>query len=193
MAKKISLIAVSVVALAIIVAITVLGFVKTTYRPDFATPFKYEVVAVESNLNGGYYSENKNKEKFEEINNAFNNGFKESKLNSIFSGRNGYNKRIERITDKLVFQTGYQLTLSYLENQILTVDGETYYHVTNSTRKIEYKNVIINITEEKGLNVVELYYENEYTDKDGDKETHYYKQSVYANFEDVYNFIADQF
>ena len=183
------LIAVYCVLAVLVVAIVVSCFVKVSSKPQIENP-DYYYIKVEGQAEYSLADKVENKEKYDKINDAFEKSFSEAFLTSLFSGRLSFESKIENVTSDPSFD-GYKVKLGYATEQTIMFKGKEYNPPTNTEEVIKYSTILIDITEGEGYATHYIYYEYHYTDSSNVQKTAYYKQSIKANFDDLYNLLDE--
>ncbi len=172
----------------IILSTIVSCFVKVSYKPEIANP---EIYYAQSNNEYITGDKQLNTKVYDEINKAFNDAFKENLLSSLFSSRIRAKSRIES-SSKLPTFSGYQLRLSYTQEQTIMLNGEVYKPSTNTSQTIHYEQIYVDVVAEQGMSTNYIYYEYYSVSSSGVVSTKpsYYKQTVVCNFDELYNVLA---
>ena len=188
------LIAIYAVVAVLVVLIIVSFFIPVNKKPEIQDPYSYEL-RIDGSL--AEYpllaDKDNNKEKYDEINKVFNDSFSESFIVSLFSGRIGYNNRIE--SSSRPSTSGYTLYLDYATPQTIMRNGEIYTQSSYSTDPIYFDRIIVQVTEGEGMTTHYFYYscdpdlnDNWGTDSSSFR---YYRQSFVANFDALYDYLTE--
>ena len=177
----------AIVAL-IIVATIVSCIVKVNKKPDIQEPHAY-AISIENQANYNLCDKDTDKEKYDEINKVFLSSFEENLLTSLFSGRLFYNSRIDSLKPSTF--SGYKLKLIYAQDQTIKLNGKAYNPPTNSSETITYREILIDVQENQGYTTHYIYYPYEYTDTNSIVKTGYYRQTIMANFDELYKALAE--
>ncbi len=188
------LIAVYAIVAVLVVLIIVSCFVPVNKKPEIQDPYSYEL-----RIDGALAEyplladKENNKEKYDEINQVFNDSFSESFIVSLFSGRIGYNNRIESSSSPST--SGYTLYLDYATPQTIMRNGEIYTQSSYSTDPIYFDRIIVQVNESEGMTTHYFYYscdpelnDNWGTDSSSFK---YFRQSFVANFDALYDYLTE--
>ena len=173
----------------IIVATIVSCFVKVSSKPQINSP-DYYYIKLENQAEDQLADKVENKAKYDKINTAFENSFKENFLTSLFSGRISFESRIESLTNAPSF-LGYKFKLGYATTQKIMYKGKEYNPPTNSQEIVEYTEILIDITSGAGYSTHYIYYPYSYTDASNTVQTGYYQQTIKANFDELYKLLAE--
>lgn len=184
MVKKISQIAAYTLLCAIVVAVITCAIVKVGYKPTLAKmnfeTDKILITDTEVSTNVESYFE---EESYKDFLNKFDNAFKQSVLNSLFAGNLG-EKPVMKKLDKLPTFYGFKVKFILNEEAELYNNNKIVNVADNSTESVKYNRVVFNVLENKGLTQTSIiYYLN--------TEEEYYQFTTLANFDSLYNFIAD--
>ena len=174
----------------LVVSVVVSCFVKVSSKPEINGPDYYYVITDSQLSPLPFADKENNKEKYDEINNAFEKSFKEALLTSLFSGRLSFESKIEVYTSAPTFK-GYKLKLGYGKAQKIMYKGKEYNPPTNSQETVEYKGILIDVQNGLGYTTNYIYYEYSYIDTNNVQQTGYYQQSIQANFDELYKVIAE--
>ena len=182
------LIAVYCLVAVLVLSTIVCCFVKTSYRPEIQDPYAF--TAYISGNADSYIACDKdnNKDRYNEVLTTFNDSFTESVLSSLFSGRMFSKSRIES-SQSLPSFSGYTLKLSFATKQTIMLNGKEYNPPTNSSQTIEYDEIYVDVAGDNGFGVNYVYYVYNYVDSSNINRTTYYKQTVKANFNELYDLL----
>ena len=186
------LIAIYAIVAVLVVLIIVSCFIPVNKKPEIQDPYSY-AFRVGSLAEYHLADKENNKEKYDEINKVFNDSFSESFIVSLFSGRIGYNNRIESSSSPST--SGYTLYLDYATPQTIMRNGEIYTQSSYSTDPIYFDRIIVQVTEGEGMTTHYFYYvcdpvfnDNWGTDSSSFR---YYRQSFVANFDALYDYLTE--
>lgn len=189
------LIAIYAIVAVLVVLIIVSCFIPVNKKPEIQDPTSYYLKIDGVAEYPLLADKNNNKKRYDEINKIFNSSFSESFIVSLFSGRIGYNNRIE--SSSRPSETGYILHLYYegKEPQKIMRNGEIYTQSSWSTDAIYYDEIIVQVTEGEGMTTHYFYYSCDpaLNDKWGTDSSsfRYYRQSFVANFDALYDYLTE--
>lgn len=172
----------------LLIATAVSCFVQVTRKPDIVEPHSY-FISIDNQADYDLCDKENETEKYNKINQAFNNSFKESLLTSLFSGRLFSSSRID--PEKPKTYSGYKLKLFFEQPQKIKLNGKIYNPPTNTATSITYQEIYIDIPQDKGYTTHYLYYFYEYTDSNDVVKSSYYRQSFLANFDALYDLLSE--
>ena len=187
------LIAIYAIVAVLVVLIIVSCFIPVNKKPEIEDPYGYGFRVGDTAEYPLLADIENNKEKYDEINKVFNDSFSESFIVSLFSGRIGYNNRIESSSSPST--SGYTLYLDYATPQTIMRNGEIYTQSSYSTDPIYFDRIIVQVTEGEGMTTHYFYYscdpdlnDNWGTDSSSFR---YYRQSFVANFDALYDYLTE--
>ena len=156
--KKRIITGVSLLVVTLIAATAIiLGFVQTNNRPEINAPHEITFALTTgqsrtvSNVEG---LSSTDKELYEKLYEAYEEMFNVSMLTGIFTGNIG-NYTINETSSKPPVN-GNKMTFTYLQNQTLTMHGETYYSKYDRTKKFEYRAIEFSISEEDAYSELKI-------------------------------------
>ena len=178
--KKISQIAAYSVICIFVLAIIACGIIKVDNKPKMEAGYSIQITDTEATNIGEKISD----ENVIVFNKKFNESFKISVLYALFSGR--LNNKVEMVGTESNLPTfnGYKVQLIYNEENTLYDNGKVVTKSNGSSEAVKYDTVVLSVSQ-NNLNNVDLYY---YLHTESNK---YYKFSTIANFDELYNFIAE--
>lgn len=177
----------------LVVLIVVSCLVKINKKPEIKDPYSYEFLVDGNTAEYPFMASlDNNKDKYDEINKIFNDSFSESLIVSLFSGRIGYNNRIEPYTSKPA-TTGYILYLDFGDAQKIMRNGKEYTQTSYSRDPIYYERIIVLVSQGQGMTTHYFYYECDPSLNEGWTGTSkkYYRQSFVANFDALYDYLTE--
>lgn len=185
--KKISqIIAYSLLGL-VVLGLVLTAVLKKDFAPNLTVP-GYNTgdgyIAIEQKGVANYDGlASKDKDVYNKFVNIYNNSFKLTILYSLFSGEISRKQEITSL-EKNAPSLDSQIVVSFIyENgQVLKSNGKVYYESVNSTTEIKYTKVFFAVNQDKGLTSHKIYFQ---------AGSNYYELATLANFDDLYNFIAD--
>ncbi len=166
--------------------------VPTNYAPFSTQPFQINVVASPSSTK--IYPSGSREEistAFDKYTKAYNNAFKESLMSGIFSGRTGFNSRIEVCSgnnkDPIKSLSGYVVTFTFGQEQTLKLNGKVYHPKTDSSKELKYQDVTFAVPESDSMQSHTIYFKC--IDAAATSGYTYYSQTVMCNFSELYKVI----
>jgi len=186
MKKRISQIIAFCVLAAVVLSVVFCAIIKIDFMPQMKLPEYPEVIQITDAEAGGIY-ESLSEDTYKNFVIKFNDSFKLSVLNSLFSGKIG--KKIETpvYTSKnpnTISGSGYQVLFVFAEEQTLKDNGKEVTVAKNSTETVKFNRLKFYVEADKGLNEnITLYFYNNLS--------YYYSIKTMANFDALYNFIKD--
>ena len=195
--NKLPLIIAMCLAVVLVVGIICMCVIQKDYRPNFEQP--YAISFKDGSFNAVQLADKeKTPEKYNKILSEINNTFKESFISSLFSGRLFFNSEVIQSSESNPYDkmSGIRVTFTYnSENQpkIKNPDGSDFKPKTNTNQTVTYTEIIFEVAQNKGLTLNSIYYVNKYYDNSNIERTRYYKQSFYANFDELYEILHEYF
>ena len=180
MIKKISQIAAYSILCVLVLSIIMCAIIKVDNKPQMETGYSIQVTDTEATNIGEKISD----EYVEKFNKKMNDSFKISVLYALFSGK--INNRVTMSTSTtLPTFSGYKVQLIYTEEKTLYDNGKAVNKSNGSSDTVKYDTIVFSVLSQKNLSKVDVYY---YLHT---QSGNYYKFSTVANFDDLYNFIAE--
>ena len=175
--------------LAVIVIATIVScFVKVSYKPEIDGPDAY-YISIENQATYDLADKVNEPERYNKIDKAFTESFRETFLTSLFSGRLSTKSRIESYVQTPSF-SGYKLKLIYATQKTIKQHGKNFNPPTNTAETVEYNEILIDVKSGLGYTTQYVYYPYTYTDSNNVQKTGYFRQSVIANFDALYELLA---
>lgn len=162
--KVLTIVAIVLVGLIAVSAIT-LALVKSNFN-QVIDMSKVEGITVYTDSKDNYYSEDTNKEVFEQLKKLYNKGTEESVISALFQGAYSKRAKAEVITSTVSTDTlktpasgTYVLKFNLKETQQLKVNGEVVEDSSKygSDKSIYYNTVYINIEDNTALTKIRCY------------------------------------
>lgn len=162
--KVLTIIAIVLVGLIAVSAIT-LALVKSNFN-QVIDMSKVEGITVYTDSKDNYYSEDTNKEVFEQLKKLYNKGTEESVISALFQGAYSKRAKAEVITSTVSVDTlknpasgTYVLKFSLKDTQQLKVNGEVVEDSSKygSDKSIYYNTVYVNIEDNTALTKIRCY------------------------------------
>lgn len=162
--KVLTIVAIVLVGLIAVSAIT-LALVKSNFN-QVIDMSKVEGITVYTDSKDNYYSEDTNKEVFEQLKKLYNKGTEESVISALFQGAYSKRAKAEVITSTVSVDTlknpasgTYVLKFSLKDTQQLKVNGEVVEDSSKygSDKSIYYNTVYINIENNTALTKIRCY------------------------------------
>lgn len=162
--KVLTIVAIVLVGLIAVSAIT-LALVKSNFN-QVIDMSKVEGITVYTDSKDNYYSEDTNKEVFEQLKKLYNKGTEESVISALFQGAYSKRAKAEVITSTVSVDTlknpasgTYVLKFSLKDTQQLKVNGEVVEDSSKygSDKSIYYNTVYINIEDNTALTKIRCY------------------------------------
>ena len=176
----------------LVLSTVILYIVPVSYRPEIGTPNAISITESSGGSSSILCSDDNAVERYNEINEEFENAFSESVLTGIFSGRIGTNSRIETYykTNPTSEFSGYIVRFMFKTKQTVMLNGKEYNPPTNSSETIEFDEIVFELAQDKGFSTHYIYYVYQYQDTTNVERTMYYRQSIMCNFDDLYNLVS---
>lgn len=162
--KVLTIVAIVLVGLIAVSAIT-LALVKSNFN-QVIDMSKVEGITVYTDSKDNYYSEDTNKEVFEQLKKLYNKGTEESVISALFQGAYSKRAKAEVITSTVSVDTlktpasgTYVLKFSLKDTQQLKVNGEVVEDSSKygSDKSIYYNTVYVNIENNTALTKIRCY------------------------------------
>lgn len=162
--KVLTIVAIVLVGLIAVSAIT-LALVKSNFN-QVIDMSKVEGITVFTDSKDNYYSEDTNKEVFEQLKKLYNKGTEESVISALFQGAYSKRAKAEVITSTVSVDTlknpasgTYVLKFSLKDTQQLKVNGEVVEDSSKygSDKSIYYNTVYVNIEDNTALTKIRCY------------------------------------
>lgn len=162
--KVLTIVAIVLVGLIAVSAIT-LALVKSNFN-QVIDMSKVEGITVYIDSKDNYYSEDTNKEVFEQLKKLYNKGTEESVINALFQGAYSKRAKAEVITSTVSVDTlknpasgTYVLKFSLKDTQQLKVNGKVVEDSSKygSDKSIYYNTVYVNIEDNTALTKIRCY------------------------------------
>lgn len=162
--KVLTIVAIVLVGLIAVSAIT-LALVKSNFN-QVIDMSKVEGITVYIDSKDNYYSEDTNKEVFEQLKKLYNKGTEESVISALFQGAYSKRAKAEVITSTVSVDTlknpasgTYVLKFSLKDTQQLKVNGEVVEDSSKygSDKSIYYNTVYVNIEDNTALTKIRCY------------------------------------
>ena len=162
--KVLTIVAIVLVGLIAVSAIT-LALVKSNFNQVIGMS-KVEGITVYTDSKDNYYSEDTNKEVFEQLKKLYNKGTEESVISALFQGAYSKRAKAEVITSTVSVDTlknpasgTYVLKFSLKDTQQLKVNGEVVEDSSKygSDKSIYYNTVYVNIEDNTALTKIRCY------------------------------------
>lgn len=162
--KVLTIVAIVLVGLIAVSAIT-LALVKSNFN-QVIDMSKVEGITVYTDSKDNYYSEDTNKEVFEQLKKLYNKGTEESVISALFQGAYSKRAKTEVITSTVSVDTlktpasgTYVLKFSLKDTQQLKVNGEVVEDSSKygSDKSIYYNTVYVNIENNTALTKIRCY------------------------------------
>ena len=162
--KVLTIVAIVLVGLIAVSAIT-LALVKSNFN-QVIDMSKVEGITVYTDSKDNYYSEDTNKEVFEQLKKLYNKGTEESVISALFQGAYSKRAKAEVITSTVRVDTlknpasgTYVLKFSLKDTQQLKVNGEVVEDSSKygSDKSIYYNTVYVNIEDNTALTKIRCY------------------------------------
>ncbi len=162
--KVLTIVAIVLVGLIAVSAIT-LALVKSNFN-QVIDMSKVEGITVYTDSKDNYYSEDTNKEVFEQLKKLYNKGTEESVISALFQGAYSKRAKAEVITSTVSVDTlknpasgTYVLKFSLKDTQQLKVNGEVVEDSSKygSDKSIYYNTVYVNIEDNTALTKIRCY------------------------------------
>lgn len=162
--KVLTIVAIVLVGLIAVSAIT-LALVKSNFN-QVIDMSKVEGITVYTDSKDNYYSEDTNKEVFEQLKKLYNKGTEESVISALFQGAYSKRAKAEVITSTVSTDTlktpasgTYVLKFNLKETQQLKVNGEVVEDSSKygSDKSIYYNTVYVNIENNTALTKIRCY------------------------------------
>lgn len=162
--KVLTIVAIVLVGLIAVSAIT-LALVKSNFN-QVIDMSKVEGITVYTDSKDNYYSEDTNKEVFEQLKKLYNKGTEESVISALFQGAYSKRAKAEVITSTVSVDTlknpasgTYVLKFSLKDTQQLKVNGKVVEDSSKygSDKSIYYNTVYVNIEDNTALTKIRCY------------------------------------
>ena len=162
--KVLTIVAIVLVGLIAVSAIT-LALVKSNFN-QVIDMSKVEGITVYTDSKDNYYSEDTNKEVFEQLKKLYNKGTEESVISALFQGAYSKRAKAEVITSTVSVDTlktpasgTYVLKFNLKDTQQLKVNGEVVEDSSKygSDKSIYYNTVYVNIENNTALTKIRCY------------------------------------
>ena len=162
--KVLTIVAIVLVGLIAVSAIT-LALVKSNFN-QVIDMSKVEGITVYTDSKDNYYSEDTNKEVFEQLKKLYNKGTEESVISALFQGAYSKRAKAEVITSTVSVDTlktpasgTYVLKFNLKDTQQLKVNGEVVEDSSKygSDKSIYYNTVYVNIEDNTALTKIRCY------------------------------------
>lgn len=162
--KVLTIVAIVLVGLIAVSAIT-LALVKSNFN-QVIDMSKVEGITIYTDSKDNYYSEDTNKEVFEQLKKLYNKGTEESVISALFQGAYSKRAKAEVITSTVSTDTlktpasgTYVLKFNLKETQQLKVNGKVVEDSSKygSDKSIYYNTVYVNIEDNTALTKIRCY------------------------------------
>ena len=172
----------------IIIATIVSCFVKVSYRPEIQSPDAY-YISIENQAEYDLADKTNELERYKKIDKAFFDSFGETFLTSLFSGRLSKTSRIEYYSQTPMFD-GYKVKLIYATSQKIRQGGKDFNPPTNTSETADFTEILVDVKQGQGYTTHYIYYPYTYTDSNNVQKTGYFRQTVVANFDNLYTLLS---
>ena len=179
MKKKISQIIAYGLLLVVIVALVVMATCKKSFAPSFQIP---TANAVEIKVPNQAKYDVLTADTYGKFKDTYNSSYELTILYALFSGKFKEQQQIQKQTSEPTFSEGFVVTFIYEDAQTLKINGKDYAESANSDAKIQFKKVVFNVLDGKGLTNTKLYV-------DDDNSANWYAITTLANFNGLYDLI----
>ena len=185
MKNKIGLIITYSVLCVFILAVALCAIIRVDYRPKInltASEVSIQINDAQVGARNEAISEEADKNNFIE---EFNNSFKLTILQALFSGNLNKEATVTRNTSAPSFSDGYKVLFVFDEDgQDLIVNGKPFLIADNSSEAVKYNRMVFNVVENAGFGSVNLYFY-------ANGGSTYYQVTTLANFGEIYKTITN--